>query len=233
MGAESSKKVVRAQKEYFTPEERQSVLAIAQKLAGSSGNITLPAMEVREHFARTRTVLKPQRWQHISDKNKNHICGDFFWSIHPYLIFFTLLPQKKVFKGASMAEVPPTFNSWTPFQYNLLPINALSIFYPLLIHINGLPLMLLSSNLSLYVYSFHKVMPIYFYDMPKPYHRTMFHPFIYSICHFLLCYISYILSLLSPYRLDTPHTPIILLIFTVCIHDCCVHSVSTSLMYIF
>lgn len=46
MGAESSKKVVRAQKEYFTPEERQSVLAAAQKLAGSSGNITLPALEV-------------------------------------------------------------------------------------------------------------------------------------------------------------------------------------------
>lgn len=46
MGAESSKKVVRAQKEYFTPEERRSVLAVAQKLAGSSGNITLPALEV-------------------------------------------------------------------------------------------------------------------------------------------------------------------------------------------
>lgn len=45
MGAESSKKVVRAQKEYFTPEERQSVLANGQKLAGSSGNITVPSME--------------------------------------------------------------------------------------------------------------------------------------------------------------------------------------------
>ncbi|KAG0717392.1 TLD domain-containing protein 1 [Chionoecetes opilio] len=50
MGAESSKKVVREQKEYFTPEERQSVLALAQKLAGSSGNITLPAVE--KHIAK-------------------------------------------------------------------------------------------------------------------------------------------------------------------------------------
>ncbi|MPC37960.1 hypothetical protein E2C01_031457 [Portunus trituberculatus] len=50
MGAEGSKKVVREQKEYFSPEERQSVLAVAQKLAGSNGNITLPTLE--KHIAK-------------------------------------------------------------------------------------------------------------------------------------------------------------------------------------
>lgn len=52
MGAEGSKKVVREQKEYFTPEERQSVLAVAQKLASSSsGNISLSTLEVRKNLA--------------------------------------------------------------------------------------------------------------------------------------------------------------------------------------
>lgn len=51
MGAEGSKKVVREQKEYFTPEERQSVLAVAQKLASSSsGNISLSTLE--KHIAK-------------------------------------------------------------------------------------------------------------------------------------------------------------------------------------
>ena len=51
MGAEGSKKVVREQKEYFTPEERQSVLAAAQKLTGSSGNISLTTLEVRQNLS--------------------------------------------------------------------------------------------------------------------------------------------------------------------------------------